>query len=190
MSNYRDNGRNGISEAEYYNWLLGNITDADFNPSNYSTLMRLLYNTEFTWVIEEDENRAQDGIDLRVRYAEEMGYSHMEALYILNRPCSVLEMMIALACRTENQIMEDLFVGPRFGRWFKVMIASLGLRYETDDYFDENYVDYIIQSFLKREYEEDGDGGLFRIRDHHVDMRREEIWTQMNWYLRELLQVG
>ena len=177
-------------EEDYYNWLLEKVTDADFNPSRYSTLMRTLYDTEFTWTIDEDENRAIDGLDLRTEYAKVADISPMEVFMAINRPCSVLEMMIALACRTENQIMEDLFVGPRFGRWMKAMLSSLGLRYELDDYYDDNYVDYIITSFMSREYNEDGDGGLFRIRNHDVDMRKLEIWAQMNWYLRELLQLG
>lgn len=179
-----------IREDEYYDWLLEKVTDTDFNPSRYFTLMRLLYNTEFTWTVPGDENRAADGLTLREEFAKDMGYSSFDVRVVLNRPCSVLEMIIALACRMENQIMEDLFIGPRFGRWVMTMITSLGLRYETEGYFDNNYVDYIIQSFLKREYEEDGDGSLFRIHNHAIDMRKEEIWAQMNWYLRELLQLG
>lgn len=190
MNNIEKDGLKHISESDYYDWLLNEITDSDFNPSHYSTLMHILYNTIFVWTIPGDENRAQEGLDLRRKYASVVDVSPMEIMILINRPCTMLEMMIALACRIENQIMEDLFVGPRFGRWFQAMLNSLGLRYETDGYLDENYVDYIISSFLKREYEEDGDGGLFRIRDHSVDMRKEEIWTQMNWYLRELLQVG
>lgn len=179
-----------LREEDYYNWLLGKVADADFDPSRYSKLMRLMYNTEFTWTIDEDENRAFDGLDLRREFATEMDYNQMEVHMILGRPCSILEMIIALACRIENQIMEDLFVGPRFGRWIMVMISSLGLKYETDDYYDYPYVDYIISSFLKREYERDGDGGLFRVRNHDIDMREMEIWSQTNWYLKELLQVG
>lgn len=179
-----------IREEDYYSWLLNKVTDADFNPSQYSTLMRMLYNAEFTWLIPEDENRAIDGINLRDDFAKYTGVPQVEALIYLDKPCSVLEMMVALACRIEDQIMEDLFVGPRVGRWMKVMISSLGLRYETDGYLDEEYVDYIISTFLKREYERNGDGGLFRIRDHSVNMREIEIWSQTNWYLRELLQLG
>lgn len=179
-----------VREEDYYNWLLDKITDADFNPSRYSKLMQTLYNTEFTWTIDEDENRANDGLHLRRDYADEIGVDPMEVRMAVNRPCTLLEMMVALACRTENQIMEDLFVGPRFGRWMKAMLSSLGLRYDMDDYYDPIYVDYIITSFLSREYNEDGDGGLFRVRNHEVDMTKVEIWVQMNWYLRELLQVG
>lgn len=179
-----------IREEDYYEWICSLIDDQDFNPSRYTKLLKRLYSTEFVWSIPEDENRAFDGLALRTDFAERSNYNPMDARIILGRPCSVLEMMIALACRCENQIMEDLFVGPRFGRWFKVMISSLGLRYETDDYYDENYVEYIISSFLNREYNEDGDGGLFRVHDHTVDMTKTEIWYQMNVYLRELLQVG
>lgn len=177
-------------EEEYYNWLLEKVHDADFDPSRYSKLMQTLYNTEFTWTVDGDENRAADGLELRNEFADTHDIPIYEFRIEVNRPCSMLEMMVALACRTENQIMEDLFVGPRFGRWMKAMLSSLGLRYEMDGYYDDQYVDYIITSFMAREYNEDGDGGLFRIRNHEVDMRKIEIWMQMNWYLRELLEVG
>lgn len=179
-----------IREEDYYEWLCSKINDADFNTSHYTKLLQRLYISEFTWSVEEDENRAVDGLCLRTDFASESGVDPFDVKLVIGHPCSILEMMVALACRCENQIMEDLFVGPRFGRWFRVMITSLGLRYETDEYYDENYVDYILTSFLNREYNEDGDGGLFRIRESNVDMRQMEIWYQMNVYLRELLQVG
>lgn len=179
-----------IRDEDYYNWLCDKVNDDDFDISQYTTLLSRLYHTEFTWTIDDDANRAADGIDLRFEYANSIGVSSIDARIIFNHPCSVLEMMVALALKCENQLMEDLFVGPRVGRWFKVMLSSLGLRFEADGYYDEKYVDYIITSFLAREYNEDGDGGLFRTNDHTIDMRQLEIWYQMNVYLRELLQVG
>ena len=176
-------------EEDYYNWLVERVNDDDFNASRYTTLLDKLYHTEFVWSIEDDANRAADGIDLRREWAGSIGSSPFDAKIML-RPCTLLEMMVALSLRCENQLMEDLFVGPRFGRWFKSMLCSLGLRFEVEGYYDDDYVNYILASFLHRDYNEDGDGSLFRIHDHTVDMRNLSIWYQMNVYLRELLMVS
>ena len=95
-------------------------------------------------------------------------------------------MMIALAKRCETEIMEDMDIGRRVGRWFKVMIRSLGVNYEKDDIFDEKFVDFIISGLIAREYEPNGDGGLFFVSNTDVDMRRMEIWYQMHTYLRSI----
>lgn len=173
-------------EEDYFVWLCDLITDEDFNPSRYQSLLRKLYHTTFRWVMENDENRASDGLDLRDVFAMTTNRDIYDVRMSLTFACSVLEVMVALAKRCENQIMEDLFVGPRVGRWFLVMLTSLGLSREYDDLYDENYTDYIIDSFLDRKYEYDGDGGLFRIADTQVDLRDLEIWYQMNLYLCNL----
>ena len=78
-------------------------------------------------MIPMDGNRAEDGIDLRYRFGHEQHYSDaMVASFLDDRPCSVLEMMIALSIRCEEHIMDDPDVGNRTGQWFWSMIASLG----------------------------------------------------------------
>jgi len=50
-----------------------------------------------------DGNRAEDGIDLRYRFGYEKEYEGSTiASYLDNSPCSVLEMLIALAFRAKN----------------------------------------------------------------------------------------
>lgn len=173
-------------ETDYFDWLCGQIDDQDFNPSRYQLLLGKLYHTEFTWTIQNDKNRAYDGEELRDRYAEATVQDCRTVRMFLNFPCTILEMMVALAIRCETQIMEDLFVGPRIGRWFRAMLKSMGVVHDMDDLFDEEYVDYIIDCFLDRTYEYNGDGGLFKVDDPPDDMRNLEIWYQMQLYLRGL----
>lgn len=54
-------------------------------------------------------------------------------------------------------------------------------------YFDERYADKVITRFLNREYEPNGAGGLFRIKDCPYDLRSVEIWYQMCWYFDSIL---
>ena len=95
---------------------------------SYRKLLRELHRIEFTYSIPMDGNRAEDGVDLRYRFGYENGYSSsMISVYLDNRMCSVLEMMIALAIRCEEHIMDDPDIGNRTGQWFWNMIVNLGL---------------------------------------------------------------
>lgn len=99
----------------------------------------------FTYTIALDGNRYDDGIDLRYRFGNEQGYrDNMIASYLDNRPCSVLEMIIALAIRLEEHIMDDPDIGNRTGQWFWDMIVSLGLGSMDDSKFDKAYAIDVI----------------------------------------------
>jgi hypothetical protein len=138
-----------------------------------------------------DGNRAEDGIDLRYRFGYEQGYdSPMIATLLDDRPCSVLEMLIALAIRCEEHIMDDPDIGNRTGQWFWNMIINLGLGFMDDTKFDENYVKDVISRFLYRKYKRNGEGGLFTVEHCKNDLRTVEIWYQMCWYLDEVLENG
>ena len=100
----------------------------------------------------------------------------------LDGPCSVFEMMVALAQRCES-VMDDPKIGDRTGQWFWGMIASLGLNGMSDNHYDEKYVNDVVNRFLDREYEPNGKGGLFTIRNCEHDLRDVEIWYQLCWYL-------
>ena len=171
---------------EYFNWMYNLVCDDKYSKQlSYRKLFERLHKIEFTYILEMDENRAMDGIDFRYHFAYENGYDYREVASQLDiGPCSVLEMMVALSRRCEN-IMEDPEYGDRTGQWFWDMIVSLGLDSMNDKNYDENYVDNVIDTFLYREYDSDGRGGLFTIPYCKEDLRDYEIWYQMNWYLNE-----
>lgn len=162
---------------EYFEWLYDLASGNRYSENiSYRKLLRYLHKTEFYYSIEKDQNRAKDGIGLRSRFAS------YDARYITG-PCSVLEMMIALAIRCEEDIMDDASVGDRTRQWFWGMIVNLGLGAMIDKEFDEELVEDIVTRFLDREYEPDGRGGLFTVRNCDRDLRDVEIWYQLCWYL-------
>lgn len=171
---------------DYFVWMYELICGDRFSRSiSFRKLLSYLHSQEFIYVLPMDENRAEDGVELRHRFALE--YSGvMYADEYLNGPCSVLEMMIALAFKIEEN-MEDPRMGDRTQQWFWNMIVSLGLGSMSDERFDEEYVYEIVQRFLHREYEPDGKGGLFTIRGCRDDLRHVEIWHQMCWYLNTII---
>lgn len=165
-----------------YDWVCGDRFHQDIS---YKKLLMHLHSTEFTYIIQKDQNRAEDGINMRYRFAKTAGLNEPVSFIMdcLDGPCSVFEMMLALANRCEEDYMDDPAFGDRTVQWFWGMIANLNLGSMIDTRYDKRYVDEVLYNFLHRKYEQDGRGGLFRIRGCREDMRKVEIWHQMCYYL-------
>lgn len=179
-------------EADYQDWLFDLASEwffARYGRKPYNRLILHLYSKPFICPFYNDKNRASDGIELRMNFIDtnQYGYTYRDVYLYLNKPCSMLEMMIALAKRCEDHIMGDPDIGDRSYIWFTNMIETMGLDSMDDMNYDDNYVDQVIFNVLNRKYEKNGSGGLFRINDPEKDMRQVEIWYQMNWYLDELI---
>lgn len=175
---------------EYFDWMCQLVSDKRYKGNrSYRKLLSKLHSIDFTYTIDMDGNRAADGIDLRYRFGGECDYEdYIITSFLDDRPCSILEMMIALAKRCEN-IMEDPEIGDRTAQWFWEMISNLGLYDMYDSNFDRRYVEDTIDIFLNRDYEQNGKGGLFVIKHPKRDLRTVEIWYQMNWYLDSILNI-
>ena len=171
---------------EYFEWMFGLVHVKKYvKRASYRKLLMMLHDIDFRYSIPMDENRSIDGVDLRRRFMLDNGYGDLSRY--LNFPCSVLEMIIALAIRCEEQIMDDPDIGDRTGKWFWDMIENLGLKSMTDTHFDRDFVNQRIDIFLNREYESNGRGGLFTVHNCGYDLRYVEIWYQMCWYLDEII---
>ncbi len=168
----------------YFNWLCAQIHDK--KHKSYRKLLDHLHSIPFHYILEMDGNRYEDGIDLRYKFAYNENLDQREVEYYLGDDgCSVLEMMVALSSKCE-QIMEDPSIGDRMPNWFWDMIRNLGLSTMDDSNYDPDYVNTALIRFMDREYEPNGKGGLFIVRNKkHVDMRNVEIWYQAMWYLNE-----
>lgn len=181
--------KKGPITERYFQWMSNLVCDGKYTRGlSWEALFRELHQTIFTYILPMDENRATDGTDLRYRFGYEEGYSRDELLCLDDRECSVLEMMVALALRCEEHIMDDPESGDRTGRWFFEMIENLGLADMDDEHFERETVHFVIRRFLDRDYEPNGEGGLFSLGSgDHRDMRRIDIWYQMMWYLNSIL---
>lgn len=177
-------------EKEYFEWLCNFICDEEYENINrqrsYSKLLQHLHMRIFEPVVPRDEHRCVDGESLRMRFCNEMGYyPDIQGQLTCGRPCSIFEMMLALALRCEETIMDDDDYGNRTGQWFWMMLVNLGLGHMSNVNYDEAAVDDILDRFINREYSPYGDGGLFTVKNPRQDMRSVEIWYQMCWYLSE-----
>lgn len=175
-----------ICRSIYFNWLYDQVCHNRFAPDiSYRKMFHALDQIPFTWTIPRDENRAEDGISLRHRCGLAYGYLNLEDS--ISKECSVLEMLVALAIRCEEDIMSNVNYGDRTGQWFWQMICNIGLGSMSDDKFNVSTVRKAAHRFMDRAYNSDGsNGGLFRIRNCTQDLREVEIWVQMLWYLDTL----
>ncbi len=168
----------------YLHWLYKKIGSVRLkNPARtYWSLARKLYTKEFVWLIPNDDNRAEDGRELRYEFMHDEEISYVDDAW-MDLGCSMLEMLIALSRRLAFQTEGD----PR--SWFWHLLDNLGLEHYTDAYFGvmdyEGELDEKLDSVIWRTYEPDGGGGLFPLRHPHEDQRDVELWFQLSAYLLE-----
>ncbi len=176
----------------YFRWMCQLVSDRRYlRGRSYRRLLQFLHSVDFVYSIPMDGNREADGIDLRYRFGYENSYNDSYiALNLDDHPCSILEMMVALAIRCEENIMDDPDIGDRTGKWFWGMIENLGLTCMDDANYDQLYVSKVVEHFLNRDYKKNGRGGLFTVKHSGYDLRTVEIWCQMCWYLDELCAAG
>ena len=156
---------------DLYYYFMGCLSPA----RTFTKAFAALHSREFIFSIELDENRYLDGLKYRKTFDPRR-----------SGPCTVLEMMCALADRMEVEQMQDPDYGDRTYYWFQCMFESLGLFQFDDEDYDEVKVQRIIDRFLRREYNKTGKGGLFTFhKPVPGDPRNAEIWYQMNWWVSE-----
>lgn len=146
----------------------------------YSKLLTRLNTFPFIAVMERDRDRIMDAEEQRDEFA-----SYTNQTLSFNSGPSVLEVLVALA-RKLNDIIGYETSSPE--RWFWYMIYSLGLQSFRDDRCDNealNDIRVILNRFVNRDYDSDGDGGCCYF-PCGKDLRKVDIWYQWMWYLNSL----
>lgn len=174
-----------LDEA-YLIWLYSQVGEVDNKnrAKTYWKLMRMLYEKEFTWKIPKDENRAQDGKDLRrefLRDTKTVLHSDRDIDW-LEMPASFLEVLVALSWKLAFD-----GGGEQHERFWE-LIGNLGLIGCTDAHPPEDViVDHILNKVMDRDYGTNGAGGLFPLQRNEKtnDQRKVELYYQAQAYLLE-----
>lgn len=175
-------------EETYFNWLYSKVasTDVPTPSTTHWHLLRELHRTEFVWLLSGDDNRAEDGLELRREFYNAMRFTFQEEFPWEHVGCSVLEMLIAFSRRAEFQTN----IPSR--DWFWKFLENLDLHELDDAHYDEGfipYVDDVLDRFIWRTYGKNGEGGLFPLRFTGNDQTKVEIWYQFAEYIDELEEV-
>lgn len=195
-------------EQIYFNWLYDSMNGGRIQVYTYKDLFAELYSTKFRAMLVKDNDRASDGYDLRYRFAEyicdknnKMDLNkYYESTNKINATIdeitksldtvgdfNLLELLIALAIKCEEQFMSDPSYGNRTQQWFWNMITNLGLGEMRDGAFNVDTYNKIINTFLDHRYTRDGKGGLFYVRNSPEDMRNIDIWKQLLIYVNSII---
>ena len=181
---------NDAVEERYFRWLyakIGSVTD--LNPArSHWLLAERMHQRIFEVILSNDENRESDGTDLRDEFCDEYG-SWENSRYIFE-PCSMLEMVLALAKRMHFQDDGSVFDDHGIGEWFWKLMRNVELAHLNDAVFSSgtrigSYVDDVLDTIIYRRYDSSGKGGLFPLRHPNGDQRKTELWYQMNQYMIE-----
>lgn len=165
----------------YLQWLYGQVADVRQKaPSkSYWRLFKQLYTTEFVWWVPNDDNRVEDGKQLRYIFLHELGLTTVDRNW-MDMGCSFLEMLIALSGRLEFESEDSA------ENWFWHLLHVLDLDIYTDNLqIPHEDVEDTLMRVIHRTYRKDGHGGLFPLRHPHEDQTEIEIWAQLNAYLME-----
>lgn len=162
--------------GEYFGYLCSLVGSPDTIKSR-ENLLETLFRTKFVTVVPNDENRLEDGKNIREEFAELTGFE-VSPYY----PGNVLEVLIGISRRL-NFILYDFSVGDRSKILFWKLLENLGLIFEERNEEDTRENKEIIDRFINREYDFCGRGGIFPLRERPMeDQRTLELWYQMaNW---------
>lgn len=183
-------------DGVYFEWLYSHI-GALSNPNparGYFLLAEQAHQKDFAWSVLMDVNRAEDGVALREEFLKECHASSgdwfaraRDVDSWLREPCSMLEMMIALARRMAFETYID---GERnlSGDWFRMFLRNMGIAQFTDDQYNEevsSMINNALEVVINRTYSENGEGGLFVLENPQEDLRNVELWYQMSEFVVE-----
>lgn len=164
----------------YFEWLYGQISSVKLkNPSRtYWNLFRILFKKEFIWWVPNDDNRVEDGKDLRYEFLEDAKES--ATVDWLDLGCSMLELFIGLSRRLAFETNAEP------AEWFWELLENLDLRQYNDRVIipcDE--VEAALDKVIWRTYKRNGSGGLFPLKRARQDQREVELWYQLGEYILE-----
>lgn len=169
---------------DYFLWLCNKVDCRD--RIEYEDVLLLLYSTDFYSLVPYDDNRAFDGLHLRVEYYEET-QTHIPRHDIRNHiPCNLLELILGVAIRMSYVIFDPAVEDEEdIIHYFWLLISNL--RLEPGKHMTNSI---IIERFLERQYKPNGEGGLFPLKYPKRNMKNIEIWYQMMEYITELQLIS
>lgn len=162
-------------DHEYFEWLVSQINVP--NGKSYLGLFGRMHEFEFIGIVPNDDNRVQDGRDLRYEFFGDSSYNGS----LDPNKVSFLEVLVALSRRFA---FND---GGHPGTCAWQLVKNLKLGRMRDPVTDGQLhkIDGILEAVVMRKYSRSGEGGFFPLNDPIEDQTKCEIWRQMNAYVNE-----
>src|SRR3954469_19084960 len=171
---------------DYLSWLEAQLRDESGNlDKTYWDLLNLMFEKKFIWLVPMDDNRIQDGRDLRVEFTTSSVPRFRKdstAVLLEMAPISFLEVLIALSRKLA------FTAGGTAPGWAWQLLNNLELHRMYDPLTPQkrNRAEEILDTVIQRKYLPNGEGGFFPLAWPEEDMTQVELWYQLNDYVSEL----
>lgn len=165
----------------YFRWLYDQVADSRItDPSRtYWHFCKLLYTREFVWFVANDNNRIEDGKELRHEFVDQLELEQVDEGW-MRLGCSFLELLVAMSRRLSFMAEGE----PR--DWFWHMLENIGLHeYNDRKALPFQDIEEVLDQVMWRKYHYNGVGGLFPLEGPCQDQRRIELWYQLCAYVLE-----
>lgn len=172
--------------TEYLCYLMNRVQIEAAGPSGYLELCKLLHATSFIPIIEMDENRSYECIELRADFIArnlDLYDSEGEGLDILDQNGTMLELLVVLSEKIQYEL-EGSEYDASTRKFFIEMLENAGLNM-TNDIFDESTAVSRLELINTRLFNWDGEYSFFPLRNPHSDQRYQELIVQMNNYIED-----
>ena len=183
---------NSLLNELYFNWLTAQIhyNYRRHSTTSYTGLTHALHAKEFVWTVPNDDNRLEDGKELRYHFLQDerfhdeflsMKLTEDEIGEFRAQPCSILEVIVGLSKRLAFQAQGEP------GWWAWRLIVNIDLEKMRDPFTRRKAerVEDVLDQLIWRTYPWDGVGGFFPLAFPQEDQTKVEIWYQMMAYLQE-----
>jgi hypothetical protein len=164
----------------YFHWLVEQVRKPGHQARTYWDLLYLMHQKEFVWLVPNDDNRIDDGTELRREFLLENNVTEMTKEDF--GPCSILEVMIGLSRRLA------FAAGGEAEGWAWQLLDNLKLSKMSDPLSDRrtNLANTKLEALIWRTYQPDGTGGFFPLNYPDEDQTKVELWYQMASYINEI----
>lgn len=151
-----------------------------------STLHSIIFDSDIV-----DDTRIED-----IQAAREDYFNLVEcrpewdsAIFEGDEEFSVFELLVTLAEKLESKLMRNPIYGDRTPVWFWSMLENLDITTDTvikeDGNIDSDYIMSVICRWLYKEFQYNGDGSPFPLKNPSEDTRLCSIWRHAMYYLNE-----
>lgn len=161
-------------DVDYFQWLTSLIQTPI--GKTYGLLFERMHNLEFLWTVPHDENRIQDGADLRSEFCGETR-QHLQLEFV-----TTLEVLVALSRRLAFVAGGE----EEFQAWNLLKNLKLHKMSDPLTQANANRIEAILEALIWRTYRQDGHGGFFPLNNPEEDQTKVEIWNQMQHYVTEM----
>lgn len=158
---------------DYFAWLVSQVQIS--NGKTYNGVFEMMHNYEFVWTVPNDDNRVQDGIDLRHEFAGD------KASELVLEGATFLEVLIGISRRLAFTAGGDA----EYWAWKLMKNLRLHKRYDPLSPYSAAKVNDTLETVVWRTYKPNGLGGFFPLRHPSEDQTKVEIWYQLNAYVIE-----